>query len=203
MNISQLELYEKHRSRFEAYASLLLKWNQKINLTAITKPEEIKELHFLDSLSVVSKIVSRGTLLDIGPGAGFPGIPIKIVCPDLQVTLVDSVKKKCDFMKAVIRELRLDRIEVIQKTTTEKDPIGHFDVVVSRAAFKYSRLIQLALPNLAPGGVIIGMKGADVREEVYDSGPILKQYHLTPIKLINYSLTVSGQTRTLLMTGPG
>src|SRR5262249_27872914 len=121
-----VEIFQKHHAAFDRYQSLLLKWNDKINLTAITAPEEIVEKHFLDSLALIPALslwwpaqnVSRETfsegltLLDIGAGGGFPGLPLKIALPSLRVTLVDSVKKKCDFIKEVIRALGLSDVEV-------------------------------------------------------------------------------------------
>src|SRR3990167_11547905 len=96
-------LYQPHKVAFERYKDLLIKWNRKFNLTSLDRPDDIYELHFLDSIAasavLPTDIVSRETIsiLDIGAGAGFPGIPLKIIRPDLRMTLVDSVKKKCDF----------------------------------------------------------------------------------------------------------
>lgn len=190
MNISPLELYAAHRSEFEKYLELLLKWNQKINLTAITTPDEIRELHFIDSLFVIPQIVSRETLLDIGSGNGLPGLAIKIVCPEIKITLVESVKKKCDFMKEVVRSLQLTGVTVLHQTLKEGDSIALFDVVVSRAAFKMDRLTRLAVPNLKPDGVVIGMKGVNVEEEIKN---------LRSIQTVGYTLPFSGRSRNLLI----
>lgn len=190
MNISPLELYTVHRSEFEKYLEILLKWNQKINLTAITQPDEIRELHFIDSLFLIPHIVSRETLLDIGSGNGLPGLAIKIVCPEIQVTLVESVKKKCDFMKEVVRSLQLKGVTVLHQTLKEGDFIALFDVVVSRAAFKMDQLARLAVPNLKPDGVVIGMKGINVEEEIKN---------LRSVQMVGYTLPFSGRSRNLLI----
>jgi 16S rRNA (guanine527-N7)-methyltransferase len=190
MNILPAELYDLHRKEFDRYLELLLKWNQKINLTAITKPDEIRELHFIDSLFVVPQIVSRETILDIGSGNGLPGLAIKIACPEIQVTLVESVKKKCDFMREIVRTLKLDRVTVLHQTLKEGDSIALFDAVISRAAFKMNRLIRLASPNLKADGIVIGMKGGNIEEELKD---------LKMVQTVAYALPFSGRKRNLLI----
>lgn len=208
--------YSKKLALFECYASLLLKWNQKINLTSITDPEEIRELHFLDSLSLIPEImghfnsanVPRETspllrLLDIGSGAGFPGLPIKIALPEIEVTLVDSVKKKCDFMKEVIRALSLKRITVLHGRLTEGRHLGDFDIITSRATFKMRDLIRLAIPNLAPNGVIVAMKGLNVTQEIADCQDEIRRYGMNPIEERVYWLPISGKERKILFVSRG
>jgi len=190
MNIPPLDLYESHRDQFERYLELLLKWNKKINLTSIIDPECVKELHFIDSLFLIPHIVSRETLLDIGSGNGLPGLAIKIVCPEIEVTLVESVKKKCDFMKEVVRSLQLKGVTVLHQTLKEGDSIALFDVVVSRAAFKMDQLTRLAVPNLKPDGVVIGMKGVNVEEEIKN---------LRSVQTVGYTLPFSGRSKNLLI----
>lgn len=246
------KIYKGHERAFQKYRDLLFKWNEKINLTAITDPKEIEELHFMDSLSLVpaiqsrfpSKIVSRETLysggdpalhpeppigigtcdivrsvrsdgvnpirpvltrcegitlLDIGSGAGLPGLAVKIACPEIEVTLVDSVKKKCDFIKTVARGLSLKGVTVIHHRMTEEDRLGDFDVIVSRAAFKMDKLIQLSRPNLKDSGIIIGMKGFEVTDEIEACAPLIKKYGLSPIEEKIYELPYSKQKRKLLI----
>ncbi len=190
MNSIPTDLYETHRPEFAAYQALLLKWNEKINLTAITDPKEIEELHFLDSLAVVPHLENCKTLLDIGAGAGLPGLAIKIVRPDLEVTLIDAVKKKCDFMKAVVRELKLSGVTVLHRHLESGESIGQFDAVVSRATFKLPQLIEFAQPNLKPDGILIAMKGFDVEKEAEGIGPFQE---------VVYLLAVSNQKRKLLI----
>lgn len=209
MNNISFEPYEKNRKRFDQYQSLLLKWNQKVNLTSITSPDEIVELHFLDSLALLPYIVSRETMthlsnfsmLDIGSGGGFPGIPIKIVRPDIQMTLVESEKKKCDFMKDVIRNLGLHGISVVNTYMKSGDLIGRFDLVVSRATLRMGRLITLGAPNLKPGGMIVGFKGSDVARELEECQGVIEKCHLKPMTEFTYHLPTSGLVRKLLVTG--
>lgn len=196
--------YQSHESEFQRYASLLLQWNEKINLTAITDLQDIRELHFLDSLSF-SEIVSRGTypisLLDIGAGAGCPGLPLKIAHPEnIHLTLVDAVKKKCDFMKVVIRALSLKNVQVVHSHLTPENSLGEFDWVVSRAAFKLDEVLKLSHASLKPGGGIAVWKSLEIREEVEASEPWLRSYCLAPWTSVVYGLPKSGQDRQILWT---
>ncbi len=147
--------------KMQTYATELLKWNRKTNLTAITNPFEVAVKHFIDSL-LVSKYIKPGrALLDMGSGAGFPGIPLKLYYPDLSVTLIDSSRKRVSFQKHIIRQLDLERInpyhiraeDFIEKTDMK------FDYVISRAFTNFNDFIMLALPYLKENGIIIAMKG--------------------------------------------
>ena len=201
MNLIPTDLYEKNREKFTAYLELLIKWNKKINLTSIKEPEKIVELHFLDSLAVVPFLVSRETVLDIGSGGGFPGIPIKIVSPSLHVTLIDAVKKKCDFMKTVVRELGLSDITVVHKNLSEAEPIGKFNAIVSRATFKMERLLSLAALNLKLGGILLAFKGLDTEQELRQAQSAFDRHHFAPVKEEIYELPLSRRKRKILITG--
>ncbi|MDA8403998.1 MAG: 16S rRNA (guanine(527)-N(7))-methyltransferase RsmG [Desulfobacteraceae bacterium] len=192
------------------FAAELLAWNEKTNLTAITAPAEVAEKHILDSLIPGKYLQSLMpdhdiTLLDIGSGGGFPGIPLKIFMPYLRVTLVDSVRKKVNFLKYVIRALQLDGIDAIHARVEDlagrKDFAGHFDVVISRAFTALDRFLMLALPFIKPGGVIMAMKGKEVQSEIdairpdaYKTGA-----HNLPLRLENYMLPDSGGQRSLVI----
>ena len=171
MTFNPYPVYESHRPAFDNYLERLLKWNRKINLTAITNPSEVVERHFLDSLMMLPLLpppASPGmALLDIGSGGGFPGIPLKIVRPDLQVVLVDSVRKKCDFMNEVIRSLDLKNCQALHLRLEEDAPstVGTFDVMTSRAALSLRSLVQITRHLFRPEGRMIAFKGADIEEE--------------------------------------
>lgn len=148
--------------RFQKYLELLLKWNRTFNLTAITDPEEIRIKHFYDSLSLLPFLPEEGRFLDLGTGAGFPGIPVKIARPDLYVVLLDSRQKKISFCETVIRELGLKGIEAIWERAEDKEiqkKLGLFDVVVSRATFSIVDFLNLALPYCKENSAAIVMKG--------------------------------------------
>lgn len=150
--------------KFESYIKELIAWNEKFNLTSITDPEEIRIKHFEDSLSVLQAIdLKNEKVLDIGTGAGFPGIPLKIARPDIKLTLMDSTKKKTEFLKHIIKALDLSDVKVVWGRAGEV-LLGHFDVVVARAVAKLPKLVPIALTYLKPGGLLIAQKGPEVEE---------------------------------------
>ena len=160
---------EGHTALFSTHAAELINWNHKINLTAITNPREIAIKHFLDSLAPAGCIPDGARLLDIGSGAGFPGIPLKILKPSISVLLIDAVLKKINFLKHVLRILGLENIEARQiRTENLLKSTGQatsFDVIISRALSDLPLFVKSALPLLAKQGAIIAMKGkVDAKE---------------------------------------
>ena len=149
--------------QFGIHAFELIKWTRKTNLTAISDPLEIAVKHFLDSIAPVPIIPPDISLLDIGSGGGFPGIPLKIMIPSLSVTLIDASRKKVSFLKRVIRMLGLDNIEAchVRAEDLPRDCIFNntYDVIVSRALSSIADFVQMSLPLLAKDGFIIAMKG--------------------------------------------
>ena len=166
----KVELNPAHIRLFSAHAIELIKWTQKINLTTITDPIKIASHHFLDSMAPARFIPPNGVLLDIGSGGGFPGIPLKVLFPNLSVVLIDASRKKVSFLKHVIRTLKLANIIALH--TRAEDLAGHpnyihgFDVVISRAVTSLDVFLRLATPFLSEGGVIIGLKGQVEKEEL-------------------------------------
>jgi 16S rRNA (guanine527-N7)-methyltransferase len=157
-------------SLFLKYLAELKEWNKKINLTAITDDRDIIIKHFLDSLTLVPFLTNQKTLLDIGSGAGFPGIPLKIVLPELKATLMDSVNKKVIFMKHIIRALGLKNIEAIQARAENKEVMkkfdSSFDVVTSRAFAELGKFLDIAAPYAKKGGMLLAVKGPKGIEEL-------------------------------------
>ena len=153
---------------FERYATELKKWNRKVNLTAITKDREIAIKHFIDSLNLVPYLSDGDSLLDIGSGAGFPVIPLKIIRPEISMVSVDSVAKKINFQRHVIRLLNLNKIEALHARIEElhNSRRNSFTVITSRAFTRLDRFVDLAAPLLAEGGVLIAMKGEQAEYEV-------------------------------------
>jgi 16S rRNA (guanine527-N7)-methyltransferase len=166
-----VELGEKEIALFDLYQSELLQWNARINLISESTAGEIVTRHFLDSLSAAPFITKpQSRLIDIGCGAGFPGIPLKIALPSIQLSLLETNRKKVSFLKHIIRSLNLDqtqtlhdRTENVVRTETWKEK---FDVVISRAALKLPDLLPLGDYFLAPGGLLITLKGPDVSAEL-------------------------------------
>lgn len=157
-------------NKFESYMNLLLEWNKKINLTAITEKEGIVTKHFADSLTCLKYINKGDKIIDIGTGAGFPGIPIKIINEKLnKVILLDSLNKRINFLNEVIKELNLEEIYTIHGRAED---IGNdfkhrekYDVVISRAVANLAVLAEYCLPFVKKGGVMISMKGGEITEE--------------------------------------
>lgn len=188
---------------FERYLQLLLKWNKTYNLTSITDPKEIQIKHFEDSLAPIPFLACHAgasakadRLLDIGTGAGFPGVPLKIVKPDLEVVLLDSQRKKTAFCEAVIRELKLTGIEAIHGRSDDtqiQKQANHFDVVISRATFSIADFLSEAGPFLKANGCAIAMKGKNWEEE-YKATDDWKLE-----KIFDYDLSESQGKRTLLI----
>lgn len=186
------------------YMEILKLWNTRINLTSLTNDSEIAVSHFLDSLSAAPFIGPAPGLLDIGSGAGFPGIPLKIASPSLTVTLMDSVHKKIAFMNEVIRELGLTGISAVWGRAEDPGngvPRGAFHCVISRAVGSVPGILRLSAPYLAPGGRIILMRGRRGAEEWDSSQEELGgAYRLIERK--SFMLPYGGQTRVIFVIEP-
>lgn len=159
---------------FDIYAKELVEWNKKFNLTAVTDPEEIKIRHFEDSLSILQAIeLTDQRVVDIGPGAGFPGIPLKIVRPGIKLTLVEATHKKVEFLKHIVSVLNLKDVEIIwgraEEISKESEYAGMFDLALARAVAKLPVLVSFALPFLRAGGIFIAQKQDDVHAEVEEA----------------------------------
>ena len=151
------------------YAVRLLERNQVMNLTAITEPKEVASLHLLDSLELIpSAGLRRGTLLDVGTGAGLPGLPLAVVVPELQVTLLDSQRKRVDFLRETCQSLGLENASCVHARAEEYavEKREGFDWVVSRAVASLPVLAELCLPLTKPGGHFLAMKSSHTEEEI-------------------------------------
>lgn len=147
-----------------AFAAELVRWNRSINLTSITEPEAVAELHFLDSLAVVPLVPEGATVLDVGTGGGFPGVPLAAVRPDLQITLVDRTEKKILFLKTTLARLGIANARPAHlrlEGNPAAEGLAPFDVAVSRAFAAPEDWLPLARAYVKPGGRIIAMLGAD------------------------------------------
>lgn len=166
-------LHEKQIEQFYQYMELLLEWNEKINLTAIIKPEEIILKHFIDSITISKYIKEGAKLIDVGTGAGFPGIPLKIIRDDMCIVLLDSLNKRINFLKEVIEKLDLSKIEAVHGRAEEfgknKKYRECFDCATSRAVANLSTLSEYLIPFVKIGGKVIYMKGSEVEEEMKKS----------------------------------
>ena len=153
---------------FYKYMNIILDWNTKINVTAIKNPDEFISKHFIDSLIVAKYIKDNDVVIDVGTGAGFPGIPLKLYNNNIFVTLLDSVSKKIMIVNDVIEKLKLENIEAIHARAEEfiKDNREKYNVAVSRAVANMSTLVEYLIPFVKIGGIIICMKGPSLDEEL-------------------------------------
>ncbi|MGE4271846.1 MAG: 16S rRNA (guanine(527)-N(7))-methyltransferase RsmG [Desulfitobacterium sp.] len=174
LSLARLNLHiaDDQLEQFSVYADRLVEWNQKVNLTSITDPEEIILKHFVDSLSLLP-LVAGTKMADIGTGAGFPGLPIKIMLPKLKVYLVDSLAKRLEFLDAVLDELSIQEVETVHSRAEDfaRNPLYRetFDCVTSRAVARLPVLLEYAIPLLKKGGVFLAAKGPQVDEEITEA----------------------------------
>ena len=165
LNEINISLSDTQKQQFETYANLLLEWNQRMNLTAITDRQDIYVKHFHDSLLLEYLYHPEGTLMDVGSGAGFPGLPLAINNPDLQVTLLEPIEKRCSFLNHVVEQLKLNNVEVVRMRAEEFSG-RTFNYVTSRAVAPMNILCELCLPLTAINGHFIAMKGPKATEEL-------------------------------------
>ena len=175
MNIS---LLKEQYGQFYAYMELLIEWNEKMNLTAITDPKEIILKHFVDSLTIAKYVQEDKSIIDMGTGAGFPGIPIKIYRKDVKVVLADSLNKRIKFLDEVIDKLKLENVETIHCRAEElgknKQYREKFDYATSRAVANLSTLSEYLMPFVKLNGKCIFMKTIEVEEELEKAKKAIK-----------------------------
>ena len=168
-----LDIAEKEVQNLYKYMLLMLEWNENVNLTAITEEKEIIYKHFIDSLSVNKYLTNKEKIMDIGTGAGFPGIPLKIFNEDLNFILVDSLNKRINFLEEVKNELNLNKLELVHARAEElaknKNYREKMDIVVSRAVARLRILAEYMLPFVKKNGICICMKGPNIEEEIEES----------------------------------
>ena len=196
-----INLDKEKIEKLDKFYELLVSWNEKINLTAITKKEDVYLKHFYDSLTLIKSIdlTKNLNVLDVGTGAGFPGIVLKIVFPNLKITLLDSLNKRINYLNEIIKELDLksietkwSRIEDYAKVEKEK-----YDLIVSRAVGHLGILIETTLPLLKINSYMIAMKG-DVSSEIKESSKILTNIKAKIVDIKNFNLPVENSIRTLV-----
>lgn len=176
----ELSLTDKQAEQFLCYYELLIQKNKVMNLTAITEFEDVVLKHFLDSLMICKVHKLEGTLIDVGTGAGFPGIPLKIMYPDLRVVLLDSLNKRIQFLNEVIQELELTGIETIhgraEDFAKQKIYREQFDLCISRAVANLSSLAEYCIPFVKIGGYFIPYKSGKMQEELNSGKKAVKLF---------------------------
>ncbi|MDD3809016.1 MAG: 16S rRNA (guanine(527)-N(7))-methyltransferase RsmG [Erysipelotrichaceae bacterium] len=167
-----IELTPEQLDQFEKYYDILVEWNQKMNLTAITDKEAVYLKHFYDSLTIAFDFdFTNQKIVDVGAGAGFPSIPLKIAFPQLEVTIVDSLSKRITFLEHLFKELNLDKVKAVA-ARSEDYASGHCeqaDIVMARAVARLNILDELCLPLVKVGGHFLSLKGRQVNEEIEEA----------------------------------
>ncbi len=197
-----INLTQTQSEQFEKYARLLVEWNQKINLTAITEPEEIEEKHFLDSCLPFADVdIPQGaSVVDIGTGAGFPGIPLKILRPDIELTLLDSLQKRIIFLETACAQIGVQATAIHGRAEElgRSDMRESFDIAAARAVARLSVLCEYCLPFVRVGGLFVALKGRDCAEEIRLAYTAIKTMGGEIAKTMEYNLP-SGDGRTAVI----
>lgn len=200
-----IQLTNQQVDQFFEYYRLLVQWNEFMNLTAITEMEEVMEKHFVDSLAL-SKAAEVGnieTLIDVGTGAGFPGIPLKIAYPHLRVVLLDSLNKRVKFLNTVIEALGLTDIQAVhgraEDAARQKAYREQFDAAVSRAVANMASLSEYCLPFIKVGGVFVPYKSGNIEEELKDAGKAVKTLGGTIRRVEKFQLPDTDIERSLVL----
>ncbi len=169
-NLSSIDINDIQISMFYEYMLLLLEWNEKINLTAITEPKDVIVKHFIDSILAIKYIKSGSSIIDVGTGAGFPGIPLKIMDESLNLTLLDSLNKRTIFLQEVIDKLNLNGVNIIhgraEDVAQDNKHREMYDYAISRAVAPLNILLEYLVPYTKVNGNVIAMKGSNAEEEV-------------------------------------
>lgn len=193
-------LIEKRRDKFEIFYNELVSYNDKVNLTAITEKHDVFTKHFLDSILAVDIIPQNAKVVDIGAGAGFPSLPLKLVRPDLNITMVDSLQKRIDFLNYICTKLDVKsnnvhaRAEEFAKTNREV-----FDVAVARAVAKLNTLLEYLLPLVKEGGCVIAYKAGNIEEELNDAKKAIETLGGKYLKTVKFELPNEYGERNLII----
>lgn len=198
----EIELSDVQADQFNRYYEMLIDWNSRMNLTAITEYEDVVTKHFIDSVSIIKvHDITNESIIDIGTGAGFPGIPIKILFPDTNVTLLDSLQKRVGFLNEVIRELDLVNIEAVHGRAEDfgrdKKYREQFDICVSRAVANLSSLSEFCIPFVKKGGLFISYKSEKADDEIKESGNAIPKLGGKISNILKFEM--NNNSRTLIV----
>lgn len=200
-----LSLTQEQAAQFEKYFKMLVKRNESVNLTAITDRDEVYEKHFLDSLSIVNAVDMHGvsSVIDIGTGAGFPGLPLKIMFPEIQIVLADALQKRVDFLNDVIAELGLSGITAVHARAEElgqnPDHREKYDMCVSRAVAALPLLCEYCLPLVRCGGIFAAYKAVSAKEELEAAANAIGILGGNAGKLFDMTIGPNELSRTIIL----
>lgn len=193
-------LITKHESEFEKYYNSLISFNEKVNLTAITDKDDVFIKHFLDSILSIDEIKQNAQIIDVGAGAGFPSLPIKIVRPDIRLTMLDSLNKRINFLNQICSELDIKstnvhaRAEDYIKNNREK-----FDIALARAVARLNTLLEYLLPYVKIGGLVLAYKGSNYLEELSEAKRAIELLGGKYLKTISFNLPENKGERNIIV----
>lgn len=193
-------LSEHQLNQLDKYYNMLVEYNKNVNLTAITEYNQVLLKHFYDSLTLTKAIeLTNQKVCDIGTGAGFPGIVLKIAYPNLEITLVESLTKRCVFLNEVIKELDLKNIKVVNQRAEEfsQNNIEYFDIITSRAVAKLNILLELSIKSLKIGGYYVALK-ANVDEEIKSISTCLTKLNASLESITTFNLPIDNSLRNII-----
>ncbi|GEN34687.1 16S rRNA (guanine(527)-N(7))-methyltransferase RsmG [Aneurinibacillus danicus] len=200
-----IALSEEQLAQFERYYELLVEWNEKMNLTGITEKPQVYEKHFYDSITPAFyyDFTNVRNLIDVGSGAGFPGIPLKICFPALKITILDSLNKRLVFLQEVVRQLRLKEVVFLHSRAEDagrdKKYREQFDIATARAVARMNVLSELCIPFVKPGGAFLVMKGANVEEELNEGKKAIKTLGGKTEKVETFELPEERSERNIII----
>lgn len=194
----EIDLTQEKYDQFLTYYEILKEWNSKINLTAITEFNDVFIKHFYDSLCLVKGItLSNQSILDVGSGAGFPSIPLKIIYRDLDITIIDSLNKRISFLKELVKELNIDA-KLLHGRAEEHQDKNHYDIVTARAVSNLQVLSELCIPFVKKGGYFISLKGANYSEELKKSSEAIRILGGKLEEVIEYDIDGNGRSLIII-----
>lgn len=198
-----IDLTEKQIYNFYDYMNLLLEWNEKVNLTAITEMDDIILKHFIDSITILKYLKENDSIIDVGTGAGFPGIPVAIINSSFNITLLDSLNKRIMFLDEVCKKLELKNVKTIHSRAEDfgqdKNKREKYDIAVSRAVANLATLSEYLLPLIKVGGKCICMKGPDAEKEIEDAKFAIKELGGKIEKVEKFMLPDSDMERNIVL----
>ena len=198
-----VNINEKQAEELFRYMNLLIEWNENVNLTAITEPNDVILKHFIDSITIEQYIEKNSRLIDVGTGAGFPGIPVGILRNDLNIVLMDSLNKRIKFLDTIIKENKLSNIDTIHSRAEElarnKEYRGKFDYATSRAVASLNVLLEYMVPFVKVGGCCICMKGSNIDEEIRISEKALQLLNCSIEKIVKFDLPGTDYGRNIII----
>lgn len=202
-NALRIDMAKEQLKKFYDYMQMLRQWNENINLTAIIEPKDILQKHFIDSLTIMPYITKNARVVDVGTGAGFPAIPIKIADDTLQITLIDALNKRLNFLKEVIDQLDISNVQIVHTRAEDagknKALRENFDIAVSRAVAPMQVLVEYLLPLVKVGGQCICMKGSNIEEELKDSKKAISILGGEIEQVVNFDLPNSDIARNVVV----